>query len=353
MAKKPFLGIDIGYDSMKLALVIGQQVKKTVTVPMPQNLVKEGRVVSVETMGDLIRSTMKENGIRCSNGALVLPNEVVFVRNVVMPRMTADQLSYNLPYEFRDYITEELKDYVFDYAMLSTPEELKSSKKKEKNDPTPAEPQEPAEEETAGQTMEVMAAAVPVSLIEESRAMLRKAGIKLIKAAPAVCCYIPLIRALEAKAEKPGEYCILDLGYQSIRMYMFRGDRHMVTRVLEIGLSSIDNVIADAYNVDIHLAHTYLLTNYEDCLNKEFCQNAYSNIAVELMRALNFYRFSNPDSQLADVWLCGGGAVIGPLQQAVAVTLDMQIHQAAELLPGAGDLEDGNSMIQAIGVTMY
>ena len=282
----------------------------------------------------------------------MLPNEVVFVRNVVMPRMTADQLAYNLPYEFRDYITEELKDYVYDYAMLSTPEELKQKKKT----PAPAadEATEVSEEEiAAGQSMEVMAAAVPLSLIEESRAMLRKAGVKLIKAAPAVCCFIPLIRSLETDAGKPGEYCILDLGYQSIRLYMFRGDRHMVTRVLELGLSSIDNVIADAYNVDVHLAHTYLLTNYEDCLNKEFCQNAYGNIAVELMRALNFYRFSNPDSQLSDVWLCGGGAVIGPLQKTFSDTLDMNIHQAAELFPEAEQPENCNAMIQAVGVTMY
>ena len=349
---KSYLGIDIGYDSLKLALVSGGKVKKAVMVPMPQNLVKEGKVVSIETMGDLIRSTLRQNGMRCANGAVVLPNEVVFVRSVVMPRMTADQLAYNLPYEFRDYITEELKDYVYDYAMLTSPEELKAARKKPASAPEPAGD---GEDEAAapGQTMEIMAAAVPVSLIEESRAMLRKAGLKLAKAAPAVCAYIPLIRNYEAATGQTGEYCILDLGFQSIRMYMYRGDRHMVTRVLEIGLSSIDNVIADACNVDVHLAHTYLLTNYDDCQNKDYCQSAYGNIAVELMRALNFYRFSNPDSQLSDVWLCGGGAVIGPLQKTIAVTLDMKIHQAEELLPGAEGLENGNALIQAVGVALY
>lgn len=346
---KMILGIDIGYDSLKLALMSGSQIKNAVIASTPQSLVKEGRVVSIETMSDLIRSTMKEHGIRCNQAALVLPNEVVFVRNVVMPRMNADQLEYNLPYEFRDYITEELKDYVYDYAMLSTPEELKAAKKGTEE----ASSAEGGEEELApGQSMEIMAAAVPVSLMEESRAMLRKAGLRLTKAAPAVCAYIPLIRQLEASTGVTGEYCILDLGYQSIRMYMFRGDRHIVTRVLEIGLSSLDNVIADAYHVDVHLAHTYLMTNYEDCQNKDYCRNAYGNIAVELMRALNFYRFSNPDSQLSDVWLCGGGAVIRPLQQAIAETLDMKIHQAEELFPKGRIPEGSNALVQAVGITM-
>ena len=50
---KTVLGIDVGYDSLKLALVKGRQVKKTAVVPMPNSLIRAGRVVSVETMGDL------------------------------------------------------------------------------------------------------------------------------------------------------------------------------------------------------------------------------------------------------------------------------------------------------------
>lgn len=71
---KSILGIDIGHDCLKLVLVNGTQIKKTAMV--------------------------------------------------TMPLMTADQLVYNLPYEFRDYITDELKNYIFDYAMMTTQEEL-------------------------------------------------------------------------------------------------------------------------------------------------------------------------------------------------------------------------------------
>ncbi len=297
---KSILGIDVGYDSLKLALVSGKTVKKTAQVSMPNKLIREGRAVSTESLGELLRTTMRENGIHCSRAAVAFPNETVFVRNVNVPQMTADQLMYNLPFEFRDYITEELKDYVFDYATL----------------PKADAGQEPAgpEDESDADTMELFAVAAPLSLVEETREYLRKAGLKLIKAAPAVCAYIELIRSMDpGKRPANGEFCILDLGYQSIRMYMFKGERHEVTRVLEIGMSSIDNAIADSYNVDVHLAHTYLLTNFEDCQSKDVCLNAFNNIAVELMRALNFYRFSNPDSQLADIWLCGGGAAIPPL----------------------------------------
>lgn len=367
---KTILGVDIGSDSLKLALVTGKMVKKVVAVPMPHSLVKEGRVVSVDAMGDLISSTMQENGIRCTEGALVLSDEVSYIRNTTMPRMTAEQLEVNLPYEFRDYIAEDLKDYSYDYAMLSSVNEAKAAKKakkpkeekKSKDDlfgdvepteepaPEAAEPLPVANDEEG---MEIMAAAVPTAVIEDARAMFHKAGLKLVKAAPSVCSFIPLIRSVEEITGDTGEYCLLDLGYKSIRMYMFRGDRYIVTRELETGLASLDEVIAEAYGVDTHLAHTYLLTNYDDCQNKEACQNSYSDIAVELMRALNFYRFSNQDSQLSDVWLCGGGALIAPLRDAITETLDLEIHQASELLPGGKTAKKGNITVQASGIAMY
>lgn len=339
---KPILGVDIGYDSLKLALVKGRQVRKTAVVPMPNNLIREGRVISTETMGELIRRTMKEHGIHCGQAALALPNETVFIRGVTMPLMTVDQLNYNLPFEFRDYITNELKDYYYDYAVVSTNE-------------TPGEDGEAGESgEGAGPVMELMAVAAPKSLLEESKELLHRAGLKLVKAAPTVCAFQALIRAdLEKQENAEKEYCILDLGNQSIRMYMFRGDRHIVTRVLEIGMNSLDTVISEAYSVDVHLAHTYLLTNYEGCQSKEYCINAYGNITVELMRALNFYRFSNPDSHLEDIWICGGGSCIRPLQDTIAETLDLRIHNAGELVPDGAALEQDYALLQAIGIAIY
>ena len=369
------LGIDIGYDSVKLALVSGKQVKKTAIASMPKRLMREGRLASPEAMGELLAQTMKKNGIHCSSAAVAFSNEAVFVRNVTMPVMAAEQLSLNLPYEFRDYITEELKNYIFDYAMLSdaaaavaastVKAEKKAEKpKKEKKNALEAFEAEAdkqanvpeAAAETDGNSsanMELLAVAAPVSLMEETRLMLRKAGMKLAKAAPVVCSYTGLIRSMDpAKRPANGEYCFLDLGYQSIRMYMFKGEKHIVTRVLESGLAVVDAAIADAYNVDEHLAHTYVVNNFEDCQSKEICVNAFNNIAVELMRALNFYRFINPESTLSDIWLCGGGAYISSLVAAIESGLEgMKIHSAEELMPGGRLLGDSNTLAQAIGIT--
>ena len=342
---KTILGVDIGHDQLKLALVRGKQVIKTAAAAMPENLLKEGRIASRETMGELVKSTMKSGGIRAGQAAMALPNHVVFVKNVEMPQMSIEQLEYNLPFEFNDYITGELKDYVFDYAMIT---DLNAA-------PAPvAEGEEGAGEGDSGTpTMELMAVGTLREVLEDSKELLRKAGLKLVLTAPAISAYISLIRALGDKLSlMTDEYCVLDLGYESIRMYMFKGDRHVATRVLEMGMSNLDNVLADAYGVDIHLAHTYLMSNFENCQQREECMNAYSNIAVELMRALNFYRFSNPDSALEHMWLCGGGAVIEPLGETIGDMLNIQLHPASELVPDGDKVPECNTFIQAIGIAM-
>ena len=338
MAKKTILGIDIGYDQLKLALVAGGEVISTVSTAMPENLMMEGRITSRETMSELIRTAMKDNNLKANYAAVVLPNEAVYVKNVSMPQMTVDQLVYNLPFEFNDYITGEIRDYVFDYAVLKDEEG-------EVQDDYP-------EAENAGKKMSLMAVGAERSLIEDAQAILRKAGLRMKIASPALCSYINLIRAQkDSLYQMADEFGILDLGYKEIRLYMFRGDRHVATRELETGLSTLDDVIADAFSVDVHLAHTYLMNNYENCLEREECLAAYENIAVELMRAMNFYRFSNPDSTLSDLWLCGGGAVIRPLADSIGEMLDMELHPASELVPGGGAVEECNSFVQAVGVT--
>lgn len=338
---KSCLGIDIGKDQMKLVLMKGENIVKTASVQMPEGLLKDGRIVSVETTGELIRKTMKENKIRCKEAAVVVSSGICFLRNVTMPEMTAEQLVYNLPYEFRDYITDELKKYVFDYSWGSGEEmpkgkKLKKASKKKKKEEKPEE-----EENQKRNEMELLAAAAPLEVMEDLRLMARKAGLKLTFAAPEVsACENLLHYKLRNEQDKDKEYGILDLGSTSSRLFIFKGDRHQVTRVIERGMEQVEELLADTFHIDIHLAHTWLLANHEDCIHSEVCQDAFSQISVELMRALNFYQFSNPESRLEDIYICGGGASIATMRQSLEENLDVKIHEAGELLErmnGSGD----------------
>lgn len=346
MNKKPVLGIDIGHDQLKLALVAGGQVMKTASVQMPENLLKEGRFTSPETMASLIREAMKENGMKTNRAAILLPNELVYVKNVDMPMMSEEQLTYNLPFEFHDYITGEVQDYIFDYAIIDVEEDAIPDGGAEGIDENEM-PEGPEE------NLHLMAVGVEKTVVEELESMLRKAGLRMVKSAPELCSYISLIRAQAPKPfQESEEYGILDLGYHSITMYMYKGDQHETTREFEIGLSALDDVVADAFGVEKHLAHTYVMSNFENCLEKEECINFYDNIAVELMRAINFYQFSNQGSSLDTIWISGGGAMNLPLIRTIDETLEAELHPSYKLLPAGESSPQLNSFVQAIGVTL-
>ena len=346
MAKK-ILGIDVGHDTLKLALINGKTVEKVVSAPLPLNLIQNNKVVSEEAMGEFLRDTMKENGIRCGLAAYVFQNENIYARIIKMPKMTADQLRVNLPYEFSDFISDEPQKYVYDYAMLPG-EELRSSSPQDPNIPPDlaADTGEEPEEDT--DSMSLMAVAVQKEILESVRRFTKKAGLKLVKAAPTMSAFISLIRE---NGDPDKEYCVLDLGHRAIRMHIFKGERYEVTRTLDVGLSVLDDVIAENLNVDVHLAHTYLLSNYENCQYSEYCRSAYDNITMELVRALNFYRFSNPDSNLEDVYLAGGGMQNDSLREVIRQSLDLNVHHARELLPPSMSREGISSFVQAIGIT--
>ncbi len=355
MAKKTILGIDIGYDQLKIALVSNGTVVNTGLAQMPENLLKEGRFTSPEMMASLIQETMKKSGIKATHAAVILPDEHVYVKTVDMPMMSDEQLTYNLPFEFNDYITGEVKDYLFDYAVLEKEETGADDAFNGMGgmggmDETGETDEEEGFDEDA---LHLMAVGIEKVIVEDIQGMLRKAGLRMAKTAPTLCSFISLIRAQrESLMQIADEYGILDIGYHSITMYMYKGDQHIATRDFEFGLSSLDDIVADKYGIDRHLAHTYVLSNFENCLAADECVTFYDNIAVELMRAINFYQFSNQGSSLTDIWICGGGAVNESLINMIGETLDADLHPAYVLLPNGANDPQLNSFVQAIGITL-
>lgn len=327
---KTCLGIDIGKTQMKLALIKGEKVLKCATVQMPEGLYKDGKIVSVESMGELLRETMKKNNMSCKEAAVILPSQACYLRNTVMPNMTEEQMRYNLPYEFKDFITDELKNYAFDYVEHARTEE----------------------------GINVLGVAASLKAIEDLRIAVRKAGLRLkVVSHEVFACEALLYKYLRDRSllKDNKEYAILDLGSNTSRLMIFTGHCHQVTRSVDMGMEHVEECIADAYNIDIHLAHTWLLTNHEDCVHSEACQEAFSRISIEIMRALNFYRFSNPNSSLSEIMVCGNNEATEAVKVSLKENLDAEIVDAACLLDGMGSRgsEKISSLyLQAIGVAL-
>ena len=186
---------------------------------------------------DLIKDLLKEYAIRCRNVVFVIRQEDAYVRRFELPLMTEEQLRLNLPYEFHDYIGNEMDKYVFDYAMIYADQEK----------------------------MDLIVAACTKELSQQFEKLAKMAHLKLVGLVPAVLGLEWILeyaeermadekKALETKlnaephkkeekenaegaekSETVKDYAILDLGTQALRIHFFRQGIYDITRTMEPG----------------------------------------------------------------------------------------------------------------------
>jgi len=331
---KTCVGIDIGASDVKFAIVSDGGIRNLTVSDVPESLVRDGRIVSPELAAEFLKTALKNAQIKMTNCAFLLPAAVAYTRTMQMPAMNHDNLLLNLPYEFRDFITLDKEKYFYDYAMLDTIKD-ESGKVSE---------------------LEIIAATTLKDTIRGYSSICRRAGTKLRTAVPEEIAYMNILNKYKQRNNidiSAREFGFIDIGHTSTRMHIYKGNKHQASRVIEYGVGLLDSIIADQYNIDEHTARAYKHANTKDEQSSELCLNLYNNISMELMRALKFYSFNMPDSNLTDIYFCGGGSKTTPLVDRLRDELQLDVHDFSELLPDTmKNTENAQICHLAIGVAM-
>ena len=244
--------------------------------------------------------------------------------------MTEQQLFYNLPYEFRDFLTEEKSKYFFDYAVRRIVNDADGHPKE----------------------MELFACAILKTTVEGYRAMLHRAGFRLRVLTVTECVYGAVLGAYLRRmgAENDDkDRCIVSIGHRSTHLYIYHGATFDSRREIDVGGRLIDEQIAEHCGVDIHLAHSYMRSDYNGVLEADYAREAYSRLAVEIMKAVNFYNYNNRDRELHDLYICGGGGGIEPMLRTIVETTRLTLHPVSELLSQQLSTEEPWTYLRAIG----
>ncbi|WP_408069806.1 pilus assembly protein PilM [Butyrivibrio sp. JL13D10] len=321
------LGLSINNDILSLTLMKGSVVRKSVWEEFPDNIVDGNKITSQTLFVEFLKEQLKAHKINCKNVAYVISDKDIFVRNISMPKIDDEQLRFNIPFEFKDLIQGELKQYVFDYV------------------------ERKAEQEDSNE-VNLLAYAVPLDVITFIRETLKLAGLKLVKALPETSVYETLLEALGNEDEIRKERCFMDIGRKTIRMMIFRNGEFKLSHMIDIGEDRIINAIADELNVDSHLAITYLRNNYQDCDNLPGAVNAYKDISIEILKGLNYYEMSDMTSRLNDIALCGMGATIEPLVEMIKKRLDKNVMTLDELFPKYKKDKEINVTYGSVGILL-
>lgn len=192
------------------------------------------------------------------------------------------------------------------------------------------------------------------STVEEYRAMLRRAGFNLKVAMPEECAYAALTEDYMQRTNAPAgsDYCFVDLGHNGIRMHILQDGNFTTKRSGDLGLRDLEQTISDVRGVDIHMAHAHILSDYNDVLSEDVSAELFNRMAIEIMKAVNFYNYNNRERSLRRIYLCGGGVAVDQIRAAICRVTDLDVHNAEELLPQHDALEAAWLYIKAIGCAL-
>jgi len=116
-------------------------------------------------------------------------------------------------------------------------------------------------------------------------------------------------------------------------MYVLRGDRFITRRTIDLGVADLIRSISQRQGVDEHIALAHLLSDYDGATTDPASLDIYHRMAAEITKAVNFYNYNNREKTLKRVYLCGGGAAIPQIHDAIRQLTDLEIIPISALLP--------------------
>lgn len=317
------IGIEIDNNEIRMAQIQGKNIK-TIAESIPDNLISNGKIVLPDVLARHIKEIANKGGFSGRGLSFILPEESTYFRNLVMPAVSDRQLKLNLPYEFRDFVGDESSAYNYDYAVDYIDEKDES--------------------------MHLYAAAGHRGVIASYAEVFKKAGLSLKTAIPREMSMINLAANVPAAANS--EVCVVDINYDHTRINIVRNGKLVASKTSDIGCRQIDGAISAAKEIDPYLASTYRQTNYENVLSSQQCEVIYEQIGLEVLKAINFYRYENPDNKLEFVTFSGSGAAIKELTKDIAKTCSLESARIESWFPGYKVTKETSQCLLTLGATM-
>lgn len=364
------LGFDIDADTMKVAVCDSRlRLERCLVADVPENMIRDGKYLSPDAMGDFIRETLKPYRLQGCSCAVSLPENEYYLRRIRLPRMTTQQLALNLPFEFHDFITGEPADYVFDYRVLSLEEK----------------------------EMELQAATTSKAVSLTYQRIMKRAGLKLYKLVPDVLGIQSILMPDEkiqrsemaSKEKKTGkkqaakeekteslkgvdagesaaarnaqespevphqDYVVLSITRGASKLHFFSNGSYEITRDLTNGVPAILSAITDATGCDPHLAVLKMEHNQDNILSTPAVTGILDAMGTEIMRVVNFYNYNNPKNNIDRILYCGEPIFHDALAERVEESVGLTCDPVASLLPdltGVEGAENINLAPQAYGI---
>ncbi|MCC6319630.1 MAG: type IV pilus assembly protein PilM [Gemmatimonadaceae bacterium] len=307
--KKSTIGLDIGSGLIKIAVIDhgrGEpELAKVVIAPLLADAIVEGEVMDPGIVTDAIRSAMEQAGLKARDVVTAVGGRDVIIKKIQIERVKEQQARELMRWEAEQHVPFDMESVELDFQIL---------------DP-----------EADGMEMSVLLVAAKRDLIENKMRLLTDAGLT-----PAVVDVdaFALHNAFEVNHPDAmnGVVGLINIGHEVTNINIMDDGVPILTRDLTVGTRRFREDLQRERGLSPDEADG-LLQGYDRSPHLDaVIENRGEEIAVGVERAAAFLASSSRNaSQMRAVYLCGGGARVPGLTQALSQRLRLPVELANPL----------------------
>ncbi len=297
------IGVDISSTSLKLVELVetgkdAYRLERYVIEPLAKDCVTDGNIANLDPVSDALKRGWKRLGSRNRNIALALPAAMVITKKIIVPSgQKEEELELMVEAEANQYIPFALDEVNLDFQILG---------------PAPNNPGE----------VEVLIAASRKEKVEDRVAVAEAAGLKPrvmdVESYATQEAFRLIAPSLPANG-RDQNIALVDIGAHVTHFYVLRNNQFLFSRDQAFGGNQLTQDIQRAFNLSPDEAEAAkknqgLPENYDADVLQPFMET----LALEVTRALQFFFTSTSYSQVDQIVLAGGCALLPGLDELVA-----------------------------------
>jgi len=302
--KSPSLiGVDIASTSLKLVELTETgkgtyRLERYAIEPLPRETVTDGNISNLDQVSDALKRAWKRMGSRNRLVAMALPAAMVITKKIIVPAgQTEEELELAVEVEANEYIPFALDEVNLDFQVIG---------------PAPNNAEE----------VEILIAASRKEKVEDRVAIAEAAGLKPAVMDVELYATQEAFRLIAPSLPANGRdqnIALVDIGAHVTHFYVLRNNQFLFSRDQVFGGDQLTQDIQRAFNLSPEEAESAkknqgLPENYDNDVLQPFMET----LALEITRALQFFFTSTSHSQVDQIVLSGGCAVLPGLDELVA-----------------------------------
>ncbi|MBQ7529903.1 type IV pilus assembly protein PilM [bacterium] len=321
--REEFYGIDVGSSTIKIVSIAksgkGFEFTRCAVCPTPPATVKNGSVVDAQSLSDVIREILKDNGFPVDSRVVAsVSGQSVIVRPIHMPKMSSKELKSAIKYQADNYLPYSPDDALIDGIII--------------RDTLPEEPNQ----------MEVLFVAAPQEILTNTRELIELAGatVESVDLEP-----FAILRALN---ESNPELCasdkniaVVNLGASFGSISVFKNGTLRLSRTISVAGNDFTKALGKELNLSFEEAEKFKI---EKCVvlvgeNSEpvspTTQRAFKYIlpvleelGKDIKRSIDYYQSRKQDESVDVIILSGGAARLKNIDVYLSDKLNIECHIA-------------------------